>query len=103
MRDKMYLGTVPCNESCEQLGPNYNSVRARLEARTYIEQIVRTCGDPPDSAQFSVVSCPHDFGNYYEVVLNFDRTNKNEVDYFYRVDESVPSVWDLESKQKLSL
>ena len=35
MRDSMEFDTVPYEETCEQVGPNYNPVKARNEAKRH--------------------------------------------------------------------
>lgn len=103
MRDHLHLDSVPYEEQCEQLGPNYNASQARAEAQAFKNQLVRSFGEPPESARFRVMSNPHDFGSYYSVVIDFEPTSKPELDYAFMVEANLPSSWDAEARQELNL
>lgn len=51
------------------------------------------CGDPPDGARLSVVSHPHEFGLYWEVVVDFDPGSRAAYEYAARCDTSAPPTW----------
>jgi hypothetical protein len=93
--------TTPHDEPCAQVGsPDYIK-NARIEARAFINQIIRENGNPPDGVSFKITSNPHDFGTYLDVSLRF---LGNEVceEYVYKVEGNTPSNWDAEAKKELA-
>lgn len=87
------VGPVPCNEDCEQLGPNYDPIKALAECRRFIEAIRATVGPEPEGARLTVNSNKHDFGTYYEVAVLYDADNADATAYAFRVDSDAPSHW----------
>jgi hypothetical protein len=103
MFDHLDLGPTPAGESCEQLGPNYDSKRARAECRAFAAQLERVNGTPPDGCGFRVKSNPHDFGTYLSVVVAFDDENDAAVEYAYKAENTTPEEWDDEARKELAL
>ena len=101
--DSIDLETTPVEEQCEQVGPNFDPVKARLEARTFIAQLVRIFGEPPFGVRFKVKSNAHDFGSYPSVEILFDDMNEEASRYAYQVEGGVPAYWDDESKKALGI
>lgn len=91
------LGPTPCEEECEQLGPNFNRTKAKKECAVWKDQLQRTFPE----ATLGVKWFPHDFGNYPEVVVYY-RSDKHEtVDVAFNVEENCPMVWDEISRRSL--
>ena len=103
MRDSLDLDTTPVEEQCQQVGPNYDPAKARLEAQTMIAQLQRKFGSPPDGVRFKIKSNPHDFGSYYSIEIIFDGDNESATDYAYKVEGDFPEYWDDESKKALGI
>jgi hypothetical protein len=101
--ETLYCGPVPANESCEQLGPNYDPKRARLECQTYIAQLRRQFGPEPDGASLRIKSESHDFGTYLEVVCKFDSSDETATAYALQCEGEAATEWDEESKAVLAL
>lgn len=102
MRDQFELATtVPFNEPCVQLGAENYSKWSRLEATALISQIKRQLGEPPRSTQLKVVSCPHDFGTYHDVVVVYDDALPESEEYMLNIESQLPEEWDEESKKFL--
>lgn len=101
MFDDLFLGPVPADEDCEQLGEGYNHARARKEGKAYISQLIRLHGEPPEGAMLKIKSCPHDFGTYCEVVVRYDDSVQAAVEYAFRVEGNTPSHWDDVAKAEL--
>jgi hypothetical protein len=91
--DTLAIGPVPVNERCEQLGPNYDSMKARQECHRFIDAIRGTVGPEPAGAKLIVTRNEHDFGVYYEVAVRFDDDNHSAAEYAYRVESHVPLNW----------
>ena len=94
MRESFSLGPTPCGESCEQLGPDYNPVKARQECRAFIAQLIRLHGEPPFGARLRGSSNPHDFGSYLEVEVVFDDDEPDAAAYAYKLEAKTPEGWD---------
>ena len=95
----IYLGPVPGEESCEQIGKKYDAARARKECEQHIAQIKRQLGAVPDDAKLTIKTERHDFGNYYEVVF----TAESEASYEYGLQAEKIREWDDEAKKELGL
>ena len=95
------VGCTPCDESCEQLGPNYNPGRAKAECRAYINQLKRQFGEPPPDTSYRITNNPHDFGTYHEVEVKFNTEDEESVEYAFKVEGESPEKWDREAKKEL--
>jgi len=101
MRDTLNIGPVPCNEPCEQLGPNYDPQRAKAECRAFLNQIERTIPNPTN-ARLRIVTEHHDFGTYYEVAVSFSDEDEAATEYAYHVESNAPTVWDEIARAELA-
>lgn len=108
MRDVFELGTtVPNDEPCAQVGDINSITLGRMEATALINQLRRIHGNEPQGARFKVVQCPHDFGTYNDVALEYDDTHDEEggqsesEKYLYRIEGGIPDHWDEEAKKEL--
>ncbi len=94
MIDELFLSTTPVNEPCAQLGaPDYHR-RTRAECRAFIGQLHRQFGEPPAGAWLKVRRCEHDFGTYHELVVRFDDSCEQAVDFAYQLEGELPLQWD---------
>ncbi len=84
------LGPAPCEEPCEQLGPNFNRERAKREATVWKDQLQRTF----PKAKLGVRWFQHDFGTYPEVVVHYRSDDEEAVNVAFDVEENLPSEWD---------
>lgn len=91
--DTLAIGPVPGNERCEQLGPEYDSMKARQECHRFIDAIRATVGPEPAGARLLVTRNEHDFGVYYEVAVRFDTDDHPAAEYAYRVESHAPPNW----------
>ena len=90
MLDTFYIGPVPGDETCAQLGHtlDYASV-AQLECNAYIAALRRKYGAEPEGAHLRVKPQTHDFGTYYEVVVRFFSDHAEACEYASRVEEGL--------------
>jgi hypothetical protein len=100
--EQLTLGPTPREEECAQVGTDEYPVRVRREGKAYIGQLVRMFANPPEGAQFRLKSFPHDFGNYYEVVVSFDPAVKTAAEFARHVEGNLPSEWDEPAKAELA-
>ncbi len=93
-RDVIWLGPVPAEEECAQVGePSYRS-RATAECLQFIKAIKRKCGEPPDGAELKMGSVPHQQGQCLEVVVELDPSDDEAVRYASHADANAPTRWD---------
>lgn len=102
-RDSISISCTPAAEDCEQLGPNYDPVRARKECQAFIGQLRRMFGEEPAGARLKIVSNPHDFGSYLEVECVYNDENEEAMEYAFRCESEMPEYWDDQAKQELGL
>jgi hypothetical protein len=91
--DRYHLGAGPAEEGCAQVGSDGYEERATVECRAYIAAIQIVCGDPPPKARLLVEWANHDFGRYAEVVVAFDRNDREAAEYAARCDAQAPTTW----------
>lgn len=100
MNDSIMIGSTPCNEECEQLGPGYNEAKARAECEQFRTAIRRELGEEPDGAKLSIVSNPHQFGTYYTVDCKY--TTQEGLAYAMACEADCPTEWSPEDISALA-
>ena len=71
IKDSLYIGESPWDETCAQVGTDMYRVNAGKECRRFIEQIRNHYGSEPQGARLYIKSNPHDFGSYLSVECEF--------------------------------
>jgi hypothetical protein len=100
--DELSLGgTTPWGEICAKVEQDTYYKDGIIEAEVFIAQLERVFGEPPPSAFFKVISCPHDFGVYFEVAVRYNNTNQDAIDYAFRCEAETPKHWDAEAWKEL--
>jgi hypothetical protein len=103
-REYLELGPVPCDEKCEQVGPDCDYGRMSAESREYANQLYRMFPGAEDAnCSFGVKSFPHDFGSYKEVVVRFDSDDEKSVEFAFNVENNLPAEWDEQARVALGL
>jgi len=103
MRDELYLGPVPIEEDCSQVGSVGYFERSRVECGAFINQLKRLFGDPPEGGALTIKSCPHDFGTYHEVIATFDDLYPDSCKWAFEIEENLPMRWDDEALMDLTI
>lgn len=94
MENYIYLvATTPNDERCAQLGDVDYMKNARVEARAYINQMIRVYGANPSGTHFTLVRCPHDFGTYLDLRFYYDDEDQKHVKYMMAIEEGCEK-WD---------
>lgn len=101
MKDILYLGPTPAEETCVGVGAMDYRIRAMKEIRAYIAQLNRMYPNKPESCRFRSQRERHDFGDYYEVVVEFDDSIRESVEFAYSVEGHGPYHWDDEAKKEI--
>lgn len=92
--DYLELGPTPAAEDCQQLGENYDAIKAREEMKRYIELLRKKFGPEPDGAALKVKWFNHDFGVYGEVVCWFTEEKEASKEYAYKLEGNLPTTWE---------
>ena len=101
MKDEMVIGSSPINEDCAQVGsPDYFE-KAQKECKAFLKQLVRVFGEPPEKAKLKVKGFSHDFGTYYEVVVDYNDEVEKEVDYAFLLEGEMLENWDKIALQEI--
>lgn len=111
MKDMVFLGPVPAQEPCEQVGPDCHYGRMHMQCRAFKEQVMRHHPVPEDLrglCGYKVHGSRHELGPYLELVAWFDNTSQSATDWAYTAEqrachEDFGNVWDDESRQILGL
>jgi hypothetical protein len=104
MQERFELSTTtPHDEPCVQLGSENYSKWSRIEANTLRNQIYRHVGKAPTGTDIKVVSCPHDFGVYLDLVVVYQSDIEESEKWAFKVESELPEKWDDESKRQLKL
>jgi hypothetical protein len=101
MIDYLYIGAVPTDEDCAQVGEANYAERARAECKRFAKQIQRHYPEP-ENGWLQVKSNPHDFGTYYEVIACYDPSDADSANWAFDVENDVKNVlmvWDDHFKQ----
>ena len=101
--EKFYLGPTPAEDTCAQVGqPNYRE-QALKECRAYSRQLARRFGELPSGARFTLTREIHDFGTYFEVVVQYDPEEEAASEFAFRVEDNLPARWDVQAREELGL
>lgn len=100
--EEIFLGPVPALENCAQVGDPGYSEKARAECKAYLNQLKRKFGEPPMGGSLKMISCPHDFGEYYEVVAFYDERFPDSAEWAFDVEDNLPELWDDEARVELT-
>ena len=84
--DYLSLGPVPAEEDCTQVGERDYYRLARAECERYVELLRHVFGREPDGARFRITRNPHDFGDYLDVVVEYDPNMRAAVEYAFKRD-----------------
>lgn len=103
MKTYLDISATPAEESCVQVGSENYPYWAKLECLTLIGQIRRQLGPEPESAKLITKANPHDFGTYYEVVINYDDDYPDATTYAFDCEAGrMGTEWDAEAKRQLA-
>lgn len=77
--------------------------QALKECRAYIRQLKRDFGEPPPGARFALSPEAHDFGTYYEVVVQYDPQDKAASEFAFSVEANLSATWDRQAREEMGL
>lgn len=98
-KDYVIIGSTPHNEEGTQAGSE--PIFQILECKTYIKQLIRIYGIPPDDTKFFILkNTGHDFGIYYEAAIIYKEENEESIDYAFKLEDGCDN-WDEISREIL--
>lgn len=95
----LWLGPVPAEEQCSQLGEPDYARDAKVECRAFADAIRKVCGREPDGARLVIEPQEVDAGTYFELALVYDGDDAWASAYAAKVDSEAPTTWE-EAKMK---
>jgi hypothetical protein len=100
--DYLYLGPVPCDESCAQLGePDYRK-KAIAEMNAYVDMLYRLFPETEEkNVLFKTKWENHDFGTYGEVVVAYVVEEEQSREYAFHIESNLPMNWDNKAMAKI--
>jgi hypothetical protein len=103
MRETFELGTTtPHDEPCSQVGTLNFQMLSKIEARVFINQMLRVVGEGPGGARLKTISCPHDFGTYTDVAVSYNDEDEDERDWMLKCEANMPCKWDEQAIKELT-
>jgi hypothetical protein len=100
--DFLYLGPVPCDEPCAQVGEMNYQKNSSIEMSTYIDQLYRMFPELENSSlAIRKKWFPHDFGSYGEVIAVYNEEDEQAYDLALKIERNLPYKWDKESLKYL--
>ena len=103
--ETMEFDSVPANESCQCVGPDYNPDLSRLHAVLYKRQIVAQFGADRLAMAGVSVRVKIEYGNYTVpmVVIGYDPDSELSSDMAYLIENGSWNNWSKENRDFLRL
>lgn len=102
MKEWLYLGPVPCDESCAQVGQEDFRRMATIEMKSYIGLLNRKFPLVEEKGVTLRIKWEnHDFGAYGEVVAEYDYRNEDAANYALLIENNLPYEWDEQALNEL--
>lgn len=88
------LGPTPAGEDCIQIGDANYSNKAGSECSRYRDLLKLKFPEAGKyGCSFHRKSFKHEFGTYYEIVVQFDDSRGEALEYAYFVEANIPEFW----------
>lgn len=89
------IGSAPTCENCAQVGTEDYPVRSRRECAVFLRMLERVFPAPEGlNVRFKTKTFNHDFGVYREVVVEYDASSREALEFALRVERETPEKWD---------
>ena len=102
MKDIIYLGPTPADESCAQSGDSDFSMENFKECLTFKLQLEKQFSQFKGIVRFKLKTEAHEFGAYKEVVVEYDDENQSSTQAAFDIEENASPNWTQESKTILA-
>lgn len=91
----IYIGPVPSEESCAQVGSASYPEDSRRECQVY-SRMLRRLFPVPSEVPVAYVTREerHEFGVYREVAIRFEEAHASAVEFAHHVERTSPTEWD---------
>jgi hypothetical protein len=103
--ETMEFDSVPANENCQCVGPDYNPDLSKLHAALYKRQIIAQFGANRLSDAGVKVRVKVEYGNYTVpmVVISYDADSEQSSDLAYLIEHTAWNNWSKENRDFLRL
>jgi hypothetical protein len=96
MKDVIYLGSAPVNETpIQTTDPDFN-IKGREECQRYVNLLYKHFVEQNKrnpECTIKVKKESHDFGSYFEAVAEYRSDNETSVNDAFWLEENSPSNW----------
>lgn len=97
MKEHISLGPVPADEPAAQVGTDGYELMARSECRRHIEMLRafynENRGELPEGLTLRIKTNHHDFGDYLDVIVEFDGDDERAATAALWLDNHRPGEW----------
>jgi hypothetical protein len=101
MENFIYLMcTTPWEERCAQIIDDNYCDNARIEAKVYLSQLLRTLGEVPHGTFFKNIWCRHEFGQYLDIQFHYNDQEQQHAIYADKLERGVEK-WDELARKEL--
>jgi hypothetical protein len=104
MYDELTIACTPLDEPCVQVGSDLYGKWARKECRAFLNQCYRLLDASFEVTEVSlrIVSFPHDFGSYMEVVARYNEESEAACEQAFWLEANTPQHWDKQARLELT-
>ena len=98
MNDYIVIGECPYDEDSLQVGRD-SSIELKKQAQRFADGIKRYYSKkisvfPLNDFAVSIKRNEHDFGTYYDAIVQFNPDNEEAVNLAYEIESQCPVTWD---------
>ena len=94
MKDYLNIGSAPIEEDCVQVGTDNYMQDSRKECQRFVDLLNMKFPNKPNGVDFKIKSFPHEFGTYREVVVSYDDSVEEQVEFAFMVEDQTPLTWE---------
>ena len=93
--DSFELGSAPWNEDeCVQIEEDENYLlKMKEECERFKRMLENRFSGISDLVEVEVKKTNHEFGEYYEVMVNYDENNQESLEIASLIERHLPAVW----------
>lgn len=100
-RDYIEREITPSEEDCTNAGEDLSQMY--MEGNAIKAQLQRMFGTPPEDFNFCLTTCPHEFGTYMALRLEYvEGQDEPSMQYALQLDGQWPKYWDEQSRTELA-
>ena len=93
--DYLELGPSPFDEECVQVTQDKDYIGdMKAEIKRYADLLEKRFINLPEKTYFKAKRFEHEFGTYYEMVVNYDNNDELSSNAAFFIESNLPATWD---------